>query len=144
MRFFSRKKQSGASLIEAMVAGLVFTFGVLGILGLESKLLLQNVRAQQRIQASMLAAKLISTAAADQGNAACYVVPVANQVGCGSATALAFTNAWVTEVGTTFPATGAADPTATLNADNTLSVTISWKLRQDASSHSILVSGQVI
>ncbi len=52
--------QRGVALIEALVSILVFSFGVLGLLGLEAQAINFSVNAEDRTRASLLASEIAS------------------------------------------------------------------------------------
>ncbi len=135
--------EKGYLLIDAMIAMVVLVVGVLGLLSLQSRLLLDNQLAQYRTRASLLATQLVSAANSDTGNASCYVIPVGNQAGCASPTALAFTNNWLATVNAEMPFANLNPPTATLNVDGTMTINIFWRLNREAQFHRFVVRGQV-
>lgn len=55
-------------LIEVLVAGLVFAFGVLGVVGLHAYMSKQQVASKYRAEATYLAGELIGTMWSDQPN----------------------------------------------------------------------------
>lgn len=57
----SLKKQSGVLLIEAMIAILIFSFGLLGLAGLQATSTQSAINAEERVRASLLASDMIST-----------------------------------------------------------------------------------
>lgn len=56
----SRKNNSGAVLLEALISILIFAFGVLGLVGLQSVATQNSVNSQDRAVASILANDLVS------------------------------------------------------------------------------------
>lgn len=54
-----RKQQTGVMLLEALIAILIFSFGVLGLVGLQSSAIQASRDAQYRSQAAMLADEII-------------------------------------------------------------------------------------
>ena len=55
------RKQRGVALIESLVAMLIFSFGVLGLMGLEARVLTFSVDADDRNRASLFASEIVST-----------------------------------------------------------------------------------
>jgi len=53
--------QQGVALIEVLVAILIFSIGVLGLIGLQSRAIALSIDAEDRNRASMLANELVST-----------------------------------------------------------------------------------
>jgi type IV pilus assembly protein PilV len=139
----SLKKQQGFTLIDSLIATLILILGSLGIISLQSRMVLGNQLANQRTQASLFASQLLAVANADSVNAPCYVVPVSAQVGCTSAVARSFTVAWISQTTSSLSGSTANLPTAVLNANGTLTVSVFWKLNQEPGFHSFVVTGQV-
>jgi type IV pilus assembly protein PilV len=54
------KKQSGMLLIEAMIAVLIFSFGLLGLVGLQAVSTQNATNAEERTRATMLANDIVS------------------------------------------------------------------------------------
>lgn len=57
---YMSKTQKGALLIEAMIALLIFSFGLLGLVGLRAVAIQNSNNAEERIRASMLANDMVS------------------------------------------------------------------------------------
>ena len=57
----NRKKQSGIALVEALVAGLLFIVGVLGLLGALGQTMTIEADSEFRNQAAKLASKMMNT-----------------------------------------------------------------------------------
>jgi type IV pilus assembly protein PilV len=60
-RLGARRKQLGVALIEAMIAMLIFSFGVLGLMGLESRAINYSVDAEDRNRAALFASEVASS-----------------------------------------------------------------------------------
>jgi len=56
----ARRNQSGVALLEALVSVLIFSFGVLGLIGLEARAIGFSVNAEDRNRATMLANDIAS------------------------------------------------------------------------------------
>jgi type IV pilus assembly protein PilV len=57
----SAKHQAGALLIEALIAILIFSFGLLGLVGMQAISIQNSTNAEERIRASMLVNDMVST-----------------------------------------------------------------------------------
>lgn len=88
--------QRGLTLLEALIALVILAFGVLGIVGLQARLLAASTDAQNRVLAVGLADRLLSHAVVDPAHAACYAVSVAAP--CPSATAASAAAQWRLDV----------------------------------------------
>lgn len=131
---------SAYALLEALIGMMIFTIGILGVVALQGNVLSRNMDANFRIKASLMANELISLATADSGNAGCYTLPA---TGCSSAAASAFMTDWITEVNNNLPGSTTNQPTATLAADRTLTVTLFWQRNQDPILHNYISTTQL-
>ena len=101
----------GFMLIEALVAMLIFAFGVLGVVGLQASMTRAQTQSKVRADASLLAQRLIGTMWADSGNLAQYTT-----ASCSSNTRC---SQWATEVASLLPNGTATMSLATLVTDAT-------------------------
>jgi type IV pilus assembly protein PilV len=60
-RMGARRTQRGVALIEALVSMLIFSFGVLGLMGLESRAINYSVDADDRNRAALFASEVASS-----------------------------------------------------------------------------------
>ncbi len=67
-----RNSQSGAMLLEALIAILIFSLGILAIIGLQAQSIRNSAEAKYRSDASYLANQLIGRMWADRANLANY------------------------------------------------------------------------
>lgn len=82
-----RPSVRGVTLIEVLVAVLVFSLAMLGLARLQARMVTGATDAQQRVIAAGLVDRLLSHALIDPANARCYEVPAAPPPGCTSAAA---------------------------------------------------------
>ena len=111
----------GVGLLDAVIALVILSFGVLGMTRLQGRLVAQGSEAQQRLVATQLGDELLSSVLVDVNNAACYTLPQSGV--CGNNAAAARTSTWATRVAAALP--GPATSTATINGDR-LTVSINW------------------
>lgn len=133
-------RQTGGALIEALLAMLILTIGVLGLVAMQANLLNHSSKARIRLQASLLANELASMAMADNTNANCYVIPTSSQSGCGSPVAKSYTDTWIEEVNSALPN---ATTAATLNSDGTFTVRLFWALPQENIQHNHILTSHI-
>ena len=69
------KSQQGVMLIEALVAILLFSLGIIAVMGLQANSVAQVSQAKYRADASYLANQIIGKMWVDQGNLASYATP---------------------------------------------------------------------
>lgn len=65
-------RQTGATLLESLIAILIFTLGVLGLFGMQSAAILSASNSKYRTDASYLANQIVAQMWADQSNLASY------------------------------------------------------------------------
>lgn len=68
----TQRKQRGATLIEGLVAILIFSVGIIGIVGLQAASIQSTTQSKYRAEASFLANQLIGEMWADQANLASF------------------------------------------------------------------------
>ncbi len=78
-------RNSGFTLLEVLIAIIIFAFGLLGLTGLELRLQTAQVESAQRSQAVLITRSITELVQANPFNAANYVTGVANPVGVGDA-----------------------------------------------------------
>jgi type IV pilus assembly protein PilV len=79
-----RTDQAGTSLIEVLVTLVIVAMGLLGLVGLQSRLNLSQMESYQRTQALVLLNDMASRIATNRGAAEDYVVPVDEPLGAGA------------------------------------------------------------
>lgn len=110
-----RRLVAGFTLIEVLIAILIFSIGVLGLVGLQASLVRAQANTKMRSDAAFLATDLISQMWADARNLESYS-------NCAS---YAPCEAWRNKVGQTLPQ-GA--PTVAVNRDTgVVTLTIDWQ-----------------
>jgi type IV pilus assembly protein PilV len=112
--FVSPKSQSGVLLIEAMVAILIFTIGVIALMGVQAAAVRSNSDAKIRMDAEFFADQLLSEMTVDGRNAAGNIDFALLQAKYGSGPAGAGFSRWRTRVQDVanggIPQTGIATP----------------------------------
>ena len=109
------RRSRGFMLIEALVALLIFSFGVLGIIGLQASMTKAQTQSKFRADASLLAQQAIGAMWSDSANLANYAT--------ASCAGYARCNEWRTRVAAALPGgTTAVD----LSATPEVVITITW------------------
>jgi type IV pilus assembly protein PilV len=117
--------QQGVMLIEALVAILIFTLGVIALMGLQANSIAQMSAAKYRTDASYLVSQIMGRMWVDQPNITSY--QSAGYIG---------RQGWDGLVAATLPA-GAGTITVTgLPPNQQVTVTITWKMPEDPVTHS--------
>jgi len=110
------RSQRGVMLIEALVAILIFSIGIIALLGLQAHSIVQVSQAKYRTDASYLANQIIARMWVDQANLANY-----------AAKGYAGRTDWDTLVSSTLP----AGDGAIVVAGNRVTVTVRWRQPED-------------
>ncbi|MBZ8141184.1 pilus assembly protein PilV [Rubrivivax gelatinosus] len=118
----ARRRLGGFSLLDALVALAILSFGLLGLTRLQARSLSYGTEAGQRATAVQLGSELLSTAMIDSTNAACYTLPAKGA--CGSDSASDYAETFEERVGQTLP-DGKVEVTYTA-ATHRMTVVITW------------------
>lgn len=113
-----RVDQSGVMLLEALIAILIFSIGILGIVGLQGTAVKQATDARFRSDASILANQLFGTMWLGDRN----VATMQAQFNTGNAGY----NTWKTTVVGTLPGAAANPPSVAVDANGVVTVTVRW------------------
>lgn len=134
-----KRNQNGATLLEVLIALLIFAFGVLGLLGMQAVASQLTGEAKFRAEAELYADQLISQMWADDVSNLANDYASAN----GQPKFIAWRNQ-IQAAGTGLPgATGANDPTVTVDADNVVTVTIFWQAPTETAPHRHVTVAQI-
>ena len=126
------KDQQGVVLLEVLIGMLIFSIGILAMLGMQATGMRATIDAKYRSEASFLANELVGIMWGDAGNLGNYATAT-----CSSTAAC---DAWLTRVEQTLPsATGANAPTIVVSGRQ-VTVTVRWHRPGDsaASRHEVV------
>lgn len=113
-------RQQGVMLLEALIGILIFSLGILAMLGLQAAAMRATIDAKYRSEASFLTNEIIGKMWVDRANLAAYSTAVASCPGDPPC-------AWVARVQTLLPeATGANAPTVDVSGQQ-VTVVVRWK-----------------
>lgn len=131
------RKQQGFMLLEALLAILIFSVGILAMVGLQAASIKNNVNAKYRADASYLANQAIAN----------MWVSNTEQLSANFATGGAAYNTWVAAVQdahTGLPnSSGANAPTITVGAGNFVTITVYWKAPGEPDRHQYVATAQI-
>lgn len=127
----NRPAQRGIALIEALVAILIFAFGIVGLVGLQAAMTRAQGTAKLRADAVYLGAQVIGAMWADRTNIAQY-----DSANCSSYNPC---KDWLSKVGAALPG-GAATISATSSGD--VALTVTWSTSAEG-THSHVVTTAV-
>lgn len=128
--------QGGSVLIEVMVAILIFSFGVLGLVGLQGAMVRNQTDAKFRTDAAFLATEFVGLAATDQVNWSAYVTTPASV--CTNARCAD----WVRKVKNELPDGKATVAYAAGTSGGAYTITLSWTM-PDGTRHQFVSATSV-
>jgi len=133
------KYSRGSTLLEALIALLILSFAVLGLIGLQANLLRIGSQAQYRMQASLLGQNIAGLMAVDSPNVGCYALDSVTAFPCpaGVTQSQEQAQAWREEVLAALP--NASEPKIAVASDRTATVTLSWKPPRDTVTRNLVI-----
>jgi type IV pilus assembly protein PilV len=124
----ARRAQAGVMLIEALVAILIFTLGIIAVLGMQSASILQVSQSKYRTDAAYLANQILGRMWGDRGNLGAYTT-------AGSSAR----SAWDGVVAATLP-----NGNGTIaNANGNVTVTIRWHAPDESINHQYVAAATI-
>lgn len=121
------KRENGVMLIEALIAILIFSIGILAVVGMQSTAIRNVTDAKVRSDAGFLVDELMSQIWTDKGNINAYAYP-------GSGAVPARLTGWIARVNQRLP--GAVPPKVVITggtpAGGLVQITVFWQLPQEA------------
>lgn len=130
----TKKTQTGFSLLEALVALVILSIGLLGLAGFQYKVMRNSEIARARAIVSYFSEEMIGNAATDPDNiTAKYTV---SEKECTENTESSFCNNWKSRLTAEVP--NLANISASyVSSTGAYTITISWKIRpNDSTTHS--------
>lgn len=127
-----RRNVRGFTLVEALVALLALSIGLLGVAGLQLTGLRNNLSASWRTQATYLAYDILDRMRANRVNRTAYATGLGAPPG-GASVAEADLAAWKTNMGSTLPA-GDGTVQVTGADNNVIIITVQWDDTRDGVS----------
>lgn len=125
-------EQSGTILIEALVAILIFSLGILSLIGMQTMAINESIHGKYRADAGYLANEIIGQMMVDKPNVANYAD--------GATTPSGLRTAWNARVASELPNGAAA---ITMNGA-AVTVVVNWRNPNETSNHSYRAVSQVI
>lgn len=124
------RRQLGFTLLETLVALVIFSVGLLGIVALQARSVQLSVDGEDRNRAALLADEAIAAlwnSVSGSGAGACDDAMAVNAGGCAVTVNLstAAMTAWSTNVGLVLP--GGSGSISAPDADGIITVSISWR-----------------
>ncbi len=139
--------QTGFTLIEILVALLVFAFGILGLVGLQANAIRFSTDAQQRADATFLADQLLGRMLiSDRATAAAFAHYPNGTTMCaptGSASTNAVVTEWLGEVQRVLNGAPEDQQIVIDAATGQVTVRMCWTSGANGAPHQLIVSNQV-
>lgn len=136
-----QKNQQGVMMIEALVGILIFSFGILAMMGLQAISIKNTVEARYRTEASFITNEIIGTMWTECGGATCTLASYDTTSGTNPKM-----TAWQTDVANKLPGIvvgGANSPTIVV-AGNVVTVTVFWRIPgSDATTRNFRTIAQI-
>jgi type IV pilus assembly protein PilV len=124
-----RSHQTGSMLLEAFIAILIFSMGILAIVGMQASAVKSSTDARYRSEASLLANDLISQMWVGDRTPTTMQT---NFQGGGGTDGASYT-AWYSKVQATLPGSAANPPVVSIDpATSIVTVAVQWKAPNDA------------
>ncbi|MEZ7910521.1 MAG: type IV pilus modification protein PilV [Propionivibrio sp.] len=150
---FSNRAQYGSVLLEALIAVLIFSFGILALVSMQTAAARSTIDAKYRADAAFLANQLVGLLWVEgQASRGAYVngldATQAGAGGCaagGAAASAPEALAWLGQVARLLPEAQAARQQITI-ANNNVTVRVCWQDRSDNAGgayHNHVVSAQI-
>jgi type IV pilus assembly protein PilV len=135
-----KKQIQGVMLLEALIGILIFSIGILGLVGLLSASIRNTTEARYRGEAAYLANQIIGRMWTDRANLAAYELTSGTTCNSSSTAALQI---WLCQVEAGLPGITAAANRPTITVDDvntdTVTVTLRWQLpASDARQYSLI------
>jgi type IV pilus assembly protein PilV len=145
-----KKGQTGNSLLEALVAILIFSLGLVGLLRLQSVSVKNSIDAKYRSDASYLTNQIIAQMWLDRTNIDNYAYNETGTVcglNVGGSSGNANVTSWVTQLASTLPGTASTKAQIQISTPVTstklVKVSVCWQGPQDASAHNFSTTAQI-
>jgi type IV pilus assembly protein PilV len=121
--------QRGVMLIEALLAILIFSIGILAIVGMQSVAVKDVTQSKHRSEASFLVNELMAQIWVNAGNVSSYAYP-------GSGTPPAVLNDWIGKVNQRLPGSTVTPPKVTMltvptGQGATVKIEVFWRLPEE-------------
>lgn len=140
----SRKSQSGVMLLEALIGILIFSMGVLALVGMQALAVKVATESRERAEASNLASQLIGDMWMNRANLASY------NYTAGSGAIPAVLTSWVSQVQAALPNADVNLPSVQVGTPalagvqgNEVIITVQWQSPGASTARQFLVSAYI-
>ncbi|MHB9100347.1 MAG: type IV pilus modification PilV family protein [Sulfuricella sp.] len=145
------KQQRGSALLEALIAILIFSMGIIALMGLQAASIKNSIDAKYRADASYLANQIIGQMWVDRASLDSYkhnptVGTICAPTGAAS-TYAKVTDDWLPQIAATLPGATSAKQqisvTTPLANTRQVTVTLCWKGPQEPNYHNFVATAQI-
>lgn len=139
------RQQHGVMLLEALIAILIFSMGILAIVGMQAAAIRNTSDAKYRADASYLANRILGEMWADRFNLPSYAHYAGGATVCsptGAASSNGNVTAWLANVAQ-LPGAAANRQQIIVGANNLITVRVCWRAPQDTGYHNFEVTSQI-
>jgi type IV pilus assembly protein PilV len=138
-----RNAQSGVMLLEALIGILIFSLGILAMVGMQAMGIKLATDSRDRAEASNLAAQLV-------GDMWLHRTTLASYQYAGTGTAPAALTTWIAQVDASLPNAAATPPVVTVGASplgaavgTQTTVTLQWRNPTDTTVHQFVMTAYI-
>lgn len=133
------RAQHGVMLLEALIGVLIFSIGILAMIGMQATAMRTTIDAKYRSEASFLANEIIGDMWVNRTNLATYATAPGSPASCPGAPPCG----WLTRVQTLLPqASGANAPTIAI-AGQQATVTVRWQRPGESTASNHVAVAQI-
>jgi type IV pilus assembly protein PilV len=129
-------KQRGVFILESLIAVLIFSVGILGIVGLLAVSVTNAAGAKYRNDASLLANSIVGQMWVDDKTNASLKTNFESPNGTKFVT-------WKSDVTNAMPGSAANPPTITINTSNVATITVRWQAPGEPAAHNYILSALI-
>lgn len=143
--------QEGSALLESLVAILVFSMGIIALMGLQAVSIKNSIDAKYRADASYFANQIIARMWVDRENIDSYAhYATTGDSTCtpgGSASTLANVTNWTSQLANALPGATADKQSIVITSPfsdvKQVKVTVCWKSPQETETHNFVTTAQI-
>lgn len=141
-----QSRQAGVSLLEALIAILLFSFGILGIIALQASSIVAVGDSNARAQAALLGEQILGRMWTDSAQLNAYALnTISNSCGVGSnASTNPSVTAWLADLALALPMTGSLRQGIEISQDRVVTVVVCWQGPKDIEPHRFTIATQII
>ncbi len=126
-------------LLEALIGILIFSIGILALIGMQAVAMRATIDAKYRSEASFLANEVIGTMWVDRANLADYATSAASPASCPGSPPCT----WIAKVQARLPGASGANVPEIAISGNQATVTVRWQAPGEASASNHVAVAQI-